>query len=203
MKMLICPLNWGLGHATRCVPVIRQLMESGHECVIVSDGYPLEFLRQAFPALRFIEFHSYDVYYASGKSQVGAMLFNFPNIVTGIINEHLWLRSLLRSEHFDQVISDNRFGMWSLNVHSIYITHQLMVKMPYNLKFLEPLVHAIHKGFINRYDECRIPDLAENGGLSGDLAHEYPLPTNATFIGPLSRFKGMEVNSTNTDYEAV
>ncbi len=203
MKILICPLNWGLGHATRCVPVIRQLIESGHECVVVSDGYPLEFLRQEFPSLRFMEYPSYNVYYARGKSQVGAMLFNFPNIITGIIKEHLWLRSLLLSEHFDQVISDNRFGMWSRKVHSIYITHQLMVKMPPNLKFLEPLVHSIHKLFINRYDECRIPDRAENGGLSGDLAHEYPIPKNASFIGPLSRFTGIELSNINTEYEVV
>jgi len=203
MKVLVCPLNWGLGHATRCVPVIRQLISEGHEPVVVSDGYPQEFLRQEFPSLRFIEFQSYDIYYARGKSQVGAMLFNFPNIIKGILNEYLWLRDLLRGEHFDQVISDNRFGMWSKSVHSIYITHQVMVKMPDDLKFLEPLVHLIHKAFTSRYNECWVPDWAENGGLSGDLSHKYPLPKNATFIGPLSRFTGMEPEPVNTEYEVV
>ena len=76
MKVLICPLNWGLGHATRCVPIIRKLMTEGHEVVVVADGYPLQFLRKEFPSLRFIEFPSYSVYYASGSSQIGAMLFN-------------------------------------------------------------------------------------------------------------------------------
>lgn len=203
MKVLICPLNWGLGHATRCVPVIRRLISEGHEPVVVADGFPLEFLRQEFPSLRFIEFPSYSVYYAAGKSQVGAMLFNFPNIISGIIREHFWLRNLLQSEYFDQVISDNRFGMWNKHVHSVYMTHQLMVKMPINLKFLEPLVHRIHKAFINRYDECWIPDREENGGLSGDLAHKYPLPGNAKFIGTLSRFQGMENMQPNTDYDVV
>jgi uncharacterized protein (TIGR00661 family) len=203
MKILICPLNWGLGHVTRCVPVIRQLMNEGHEPVLVSDGYPLAFLRQEFPSLRTIEYPSYSVYYAAGKSQVGAMLFNFPNIISGIINEHTWLKDLLNREHFDKVISDNRFGMWSKKVHSVYITHQLMVKMPHGLKFLEPLGHAIHKGFINRYDECWIPDTKENPGLSGDLSHKYPLPTKATFIGPLSRFQGMEIIQPTLGYEVV
>ena len=192
MKILICPLNWGLGHATRCVPVIRRLINEGHEPVLVSDGYPLAFLKQEFPTLRTIEYPSYSIYCAAGKSQVGAMLFNFPNIITGIITEHFWLKNLLNREHFDKVISDNRFGMWSKRIHSVYITHQLMVKMPRGLKFLEPLVHAIHKGFINRYDECWIPDTKENPGLSGDLSHYYPIPKNAAFIGPLSRFQGME-----------
>ncbi len=203
MKILICPLNWGLGHATRCVPIIQRLKAEGLEPVVVADGFPLAFLQQEFPSLRFIEFPSYSVYYAAGKSQVGAMIFNFPNIISGIFREHFWLRDLLQSEHFDQVISDNRFGMWNKRVHSIYLTHQLMVKMPMNLRFLEPLAHLIHKAFINRYDECWIPDREENGGLSGDLAHKYRLPCNAKFIGTLSRFQGMGNTIPNTDYEQV
>ena len=178
-------------------------MSDGHEPVVVADGFPLAFLQQEFPSLRFIEFPSYAVYYAAGKSQVGAMVFNFPNIITGIIREHFWLRDLLQSEHFDQVISDNRFGMWNKRVHSIYITHQLMVKMPHSLKILESLVHLIHKAFINRYDECWIPDREEDGGLSGDLAHQYPLPANAKFIGVQSRFLGMENINPNNKFDVV
>jgi len=203
MKVLVCPLNWGLGHATRCVPIIRKLVTEGHEVVIVGDGYPLAFLQQEFPSLRFIEFPSYEVYYAAGKSQIGIMIFNLPNIIKGIVHEYIWLRNILRKEHFDQVISDNRFGMWNKRVHSVYITHQLMVKMPQILKFLEPLAHRVHKTFIRRYDECWIPDRAENGGLSGDLAHKYPLPHNAKFIGSLSRFQGMANTVANTDFEVV
>ncbi|MEI6554635.1 MAG: hypothetical protein WCL70_03520 [Paludibacter sp.] len=203
MKVLVCPLNWGLGHATRCVPIIRKLIAEGHEVVIVADGFPLTFLQQEFPILRFIEFSSYQIYYAAGKSQVDAMLFNLPNIITGIIREHFWLRDLLQTEHFDQVISDNRFGMWNRRIQSIYMTHQLMVKMPENLKFLEPLVHRLHKAFIKQYDECWIPDRAENGGLSGDLAHKYPLPRNAKFIGTLSRFQGLENTKPDKVYEVV
>ena len=203
MKILICPLNWGLGHATRCVPLIRRLMAEGHELVLACDGYPLFFLQLEFPTLRTIELPSYSVYYSAGKSQVGAMLINFPKIIAGIINEHIWLKNFLKREHFDQVISDNRFGMWSKATQSIYITHQLMVKMPKGLKFLEPLVHLIHKSIINRYDACWIPDLEAYGGLSGDLSHKYPLPGNATFIGPLSRFHGMELTKQKTEYAVV
>lgn len=178
-------------------------MSDGHEPVVVADGFPLAFLQQEFPSLRFIEFPSYAVYYAAGKSQMGAMLFNFPNIIKGIVREHFWLRNLLLSEHFDQIVSDNRFGMWNKRVHSIYITHQLMVKMPRGLKILEPLVHRIHKAFINQYDECWIPDREEDGGLSGDLAHQYPLPLNAKFIGVLSRFQSMENIQSNTEFDVV
>ena len=203
MKILICPLNWGLGHATRCVPIIRKLLAEGNELVMVSDGFALEFLRQEFPSLRFFEFPSYSIYYGSGKSQVGALSFNFPNIIKGIIQEHFWLKNLLKIEHFDQVISDNRFGMWNRRVHSIYITHQLMVKMPDGLKFLEAPIHFIHKYFISCYNECWIPDLEGNNCLSGDLSHKYPLPKHAKFIGIISRFNGMEYPKPNFFYEVV
>ena len=202
MKVLVCPLNWGLGHATRCVPIIRQLVADGHEPVIMADGFPLSFLKQEFPSLRFIEFPSYSIYYAAGKSQVGAMFFNMPNIIKGVVNEHFWLRNLLQKEHFDQVISDNRFGLWSKRIHSVYITHQLMIKMPVNLKFLEPLAHRIHSFFINRYDECWIPDRLESG-LSADLSHKYPLPKNARFIGTLSRFQSIEDIEPDSSFKVV
>jgi uncharacterized protein (TIGR00661 family) len=203
MKVLVCPLNWGLGHATRCVPIIRKLVAEGHEVVVVADGFPLAFLRQEFPTLRFIEFPSYEVYYAAGKSQVSAMIFNIPKIIKGIVKEHFWLHNLIQKEHFDQIISDNRFGMWNKRIYSVYITHQMMIKMPTNLKFLETLVHCIHKVFINCYDECWIPDYNENFGLSGDLVHKYPLTRNAKFIGTLSRFQGMENTHPVMDYDVV
>ena len=67
-KVLVCPLNWGLGHATRCVPVIRDELTAGNEVVICADGYPLEFLRQEFPDLRTLELPSYPIRYSKRKS---------------------------------------------------------------------------------------------------------------------------------------
>lgn len=203
MKILICPLNWGLGHATRCVPIIRQLMAEGHELVMAADGFPLAFLQQEFPSLRIIELPSYSISYSSGKSQISSMFFSITNIIRGIVKEHFWLKKILNTEHFDQVISDNRFGMWNKRVHSIYITHQLMVKMPRGLKKLEPIVWFIHRCFINRYNECWIPDNKENDGLSGDLSHKYPLPTNAKFIGIQSRFQNMIDIQPDIRFEVV
>jgi len=203
MKILVCPLNWGLGHATRCVPIIRQLQSNGHEVVLVSDGFPLAFLRQEFPSLRTIEYPSYPVHYSSGKSQIGAMLSSFPGIVSHIFKEHFWLKRLLENESFDQVISDNRFGMWNKQIHSVYITHQIMVKMPRTLKFLEPLVFALHKLIIQKYDECWIPDIEGNKGLSGDLSHKYKLPRNAKFVGILSRFSTMKDIVPDSTYDVM
>lgn len=201
-KILICPLNWGLGHATRCVPIIRNLISIGHEPVIVADGYSLKFLQLEFPALRFIDYASYKVKYSSGKSQITAMLIAFPSIIFGIIKEHRWLKRLLETEHFDQIISDNRFGLWHKNVPSIYITHQLMVKMPRGLKLLEPVIWVLNRIFIHKYNECWIPDDTTKK-LTGDLAHKYKLPKNAKFIGLQSRFSFNNSIIVNNAYKVV
>lgn len=203
MKILVCPLNWGLGHAARCVPLVRNYISEGHEVVLVADGYPMAFLEQQFPTLRFIEYKSYNIRYSGGNSQVFAMLKSLPAILSGIISEHKWLDELLKTEHFDQIVSDNRFGLWSKRVHSIYITHQLMIKMPRAIKWLEPVAWLIHRFIINRFNACYIPDLEGEGSLSGDLAHKYPLPSNARFVGHLSRFSGIGTLNTDTRFDVL
>lgn len=202
-SVLICPLNWGLGHATRCIPIIKYLIDEGNEITVVSDGFPLEMLRQEFPTLSFIEYSSYPVSYSKGKSQVGAMLCSAPKILKKIVSEHRWLKKLLETKHFDTVISDNRFGLWNKSVKSVYMTHQLMVKMPKGLKFLETPVWHFHRFFISKYDECWIPDYEGGSNLSGDLAHKYPLPGNAVFIGVLSRFSLLKNIIPNGEYKTV
>lgn len=203
MRILICPLNWGLGHATRCVPIIRKYVAEGHELVLATDGYPLEFIKLEFPELETIELPSYPVGYSVGNSQIMAMARNLPSILIGIYRENKWLRTLLKMEHFDLVISDNRFGLWTKQTNCYYITHQLMIKMPNSLKVLEPLVWWLHRQVINRYNKCWIPDYKENGGLSGNLSHNYPLPKNAEFIGPLSRFSATTTYTSDNRFDVV
>ncbi len=203
MKILVCPLNWGLGHATRCVPIIRNYLANGHDVTIAADGFPLQFLKLTFPNLRILELPSYSVRYSAKNTQVAAMLRNLPFIIKGIYKEHQWLKKLLKTETFNLVISDNRFGLWTKQVECIYMTHQLMIKMPTALKVLEPAVWWLHRQIINQYNKCWIPDFEQNSGLSGDLAHKYPLPKNAQFIGIQTRFTASDSTFNNKSYDVV
>ncbi len=203
LRVLVCPLNWGLGHATRCVPLIRQYLNNGNEVVIAADGASLEFLRTEFPELTTFIIPSYKIHYSKSKMQVWAMLRSLPAIIYGIFSEHFWLKKLLSSQHFDLVISDNRFGLSSKKTDCIYITHQLMVKMPKSLKWLEKPVWRFHRFFINKYNECLIPDFEGIINLSGDLSHQYPLSQNARFIGPLSRFSDIKAEKSDNSFEIV
>lgn len=202
-KILVCPLNWGLGHATRCEPIIRRLVAEGNEVIIASDGYPLFFLQKQFPRLRTIENRSYPIKYSKSNTLIWVLLPFIPKLLYSIAKEHRWLNNLIKKEHFDQIISDNRMGLWNKKIKSIYITHQIMIKMPRNFGWLEPLIYRFHRWFINRYDECWIPDYENNGGLSGDLSHKYPVPPNARYIGMLSRFDKLTHIKPDTEYHTM
>jgi UDP:flavonoid glycosyltransferase YjiC (YdhE family) len=61
-------LNWGLGHATRCIPIIRALQENNYIPIIASDGIALDLLRKEFPYLKTVELPSYHIEYAKKEN---------------------------------------------------------------------------------------------------------------------------------------
>ncbi|MBI4947834.1 MAG: glycosyltransferase [Bacteroidetes bacterium] len=195
MRILIAPLDWGLGHATRCIPIIKYLLEKKHEVVIGADGRPLQLLKKEFPSLEFVVMPCYNISYSRNVFMVFKMAVQIPKILLGINREHALLKKIIKEKRIDAVISDNRFGLWSREVPCVFITHQLMVKSPFG----EKIIHRLNVNYISKYSECWIPDqpplslLDKEGsltaGLTGDLSHKFSLPKNAKFIGVLSRFE--------------
>ncbi|MFI3297119.1 MAG: glycosyltransferase family protein [bacterium] len=196
-RILIAPLDWGLGHATRCIPIIHTLIKNNKKVIIAAYGAGANLLQQEFPKIKIIKFDGVQIRYSNNKSQVFTLLKQLPKTTTQIKKEHREIKKIVAKYNIDTVISDNRFGLWGSGVFSIYITHQLMIKCPWWLKFAEPLGWLIHRSIIKRYDECWIPDYAGNNNLSGDLSHKYPLPKNAKFIGALSRFEPLNIDEDN------
>ena len=101
-RVLVAPLNWGLGHATRCVPIISELLRQGKEVVIAAEGYPLRFLRREFPHLEWVEFKGLKVEYSDGQSQVGAMLRQLPQFLRDILREHKELKKIVERYDIDR-----------------------------------------------------------------------------------------------------
>lgn len=202
-RILVCPLDWGLGHASRMIPVIKQLLGKNNEVIIAADNLALNLLKEEFPELESVKFPSFQIYYPGGNFLIFRLLIQAPEILFGVFKEHKLLKKLIEIYKADIVISDNRFGCWNKKVKSIYITHQVMVKMPKGLKFFEYSGYLTHRWIINKYDECWIPDWEGNNNLSGDLSHKFKIPNKARFIGPLSRFDGMQNYSLDKKYEIV
>jgi len=191
-NILICPLNWGLGHASRCIPLIRILEKNNYKVYIAASGDAYHFLKKTFPYLPVIWFEDYNTQYTKGKNLSTKIFFQTPKIFFKIFLEHLRLKKLIRDQGIDTVISDNRFGLWNKKVRSVYITHQIHIKAPGEKSGLEKFLFRIHRFFINKYDICLIPDYPLGFKLAGDLSSDKGLTVNTKFIGILSRFEAIE-----------
>lgn len=201
MKILVAPLNWGLGHASRCVPLVQRLLDEGHEVVLGGDGDSLTLLRKHFPQLRYTYLAPLNLRYSTGNRQVLAMLKALPKLILWSVNDHSMLRAILREEHFDQVISDNRFGFYNKQVECVYITHQLHIMLPRGWKWAEPLVSRLHARVYAHFNKVWVPDYKEyDQSLAGDLSHN---DANVKYIGPLSRFQNIQINRINHNYSIV
>lgn len=188
-RILISPLDWGLGHASRIIPLINRYIEQGDYVIIAGSGLSLNLLQKQFPSLQSIEIPSFKMKYSAGKSQVWAVAKAFPKLIYYSIREHSALKRIVKEENIDFIISDNRFGLYHKTVPSAYITHQLLIKLPKGWAWLEPFVAFVHRCIINRFTECWVPDFEDmSESLAGELSHPNKKPRNVKYIGILSRF---------------
>lgn len=184
-RILVAPLDWGIGHSTRCVPVIRELLRQGAEVIIASNGRPLKVLEREFPELMALKLPAYDVRYPF-KNILLNVLVQYPRLVTTVIAEHLIVRHWIRKYSLDGVISDNRLGCFTGLVPTVVMTHQINLQAPGS--WLSRVANRVNHFFLNRYDRCWVPDWQGKDNLSGVLSHPSPL-AHTTFVGPLTRLK--------------
>ncbi len=184
--ILVAPLNWGLGHATRCIPIIKALLKNGYRPLLASDGVALSLLQKEFPELESIELASYNIEYAkNGKFFKSKLMLDLPKMVRAVLRERRFIKQLADEGKIHGIISDNRLGVYDKRVPSIFITHQLNV-LTGNTTYL---TSKIHHWFIQNFDECWVPDFEEADNLSGRLGHLKSKKINTKYIGPLSRFE--------------
>lgn len=185
-RILIAPLNWGLGHATRCIPVIEALRKSGFEPIIASDGVALALLKKEFPDLLALELPSYKIEYAQHGANFKWKIFKqIPNLYRAVRDERKTIQKWIKDYQIDGIISDNRLGAHSRKIPSVFITHQLNV-LSGNTSWLTTKIHHL---FIKKFDECWVPDTDNKPNLSGKLGHLKNNSLNVTYIGPLSRIQ--------------
>lgn len=187
-NILICPLDWGIGHATRCVPIIKSLIELKQHVIVGAAKRPLAFLKSEFPDLKFIEFPGYDVNYPKKGSMSLHMALSAPRLFQKISREHKFLIKVCEENNIDAIISDNRYGLWHPDLPSVFMTHQINIQTNRSLSFLKPVLKRINKRFIKKFTECWIPDFPGEKNLAGKLCHGKSITDNSYYIGPLSRF---------------
>jgi hypothetical protein len=158
--VLVSPLDWGLGHTTRCIPLITELLTKGCDIVIACNSTQKVILQKEFPAANFTELEGYNIQY--GKNRLATfrkLLFQSLKILTKVKRENGWLRSFLTHHQVDAVISDNRFGLFAPGIPSIFITHQLQVKTGLG-RLADTIVLRWNYRQIRRFTTCWVPDAA-------------------------------------------
>ena len=188
-RILIAPLDWGLGHATRCIPVICALIKQNCTVFVAAEGQIKILLQKEFPHLQFIDLRGYRVKYSRYKFWMPAkLLLQLPKIIYRIYAENQWLKKTIKENNVDAVISDNRMGLYHKQIPCVYITHQLAIKTGNH--FTERIAQKIHYHYINKFKACWVPDVEGALNLAGELSHPAILPkAPVTYIGSLSRFE--------------
>ncbi|MFT4698273.1 MAG: hypothetical protein ACI9SJ_001415 [Flavobacteriaceae bacterium] len=188
--ILVAPLHWGLGHATRCIPLINALLVHNYNVIIASDGGALLLLRKEFPSLKTIELPSYHIKYSKkGKNFRINLLLKLPSIQKAISEEKKCIKELVNQKLIDGIISDNRLGVYHKNIPCVFITHQIKV-LSGKTTFISS---KIHQKLMNKFNECWVPDVEGPFSLSGEMGHLKNTPFRIKYIGILSRMNKLNL----------
>ena len=185
---MVAPLDWGLGHASRCIPLIRQCLDAGFGVSIAASGRSLKLLQSEFPGTQVIEIPGYNITYPEKGSMTFHLLRALPRLMRVIRQERMLAGRIVKEKNVDLIVSDNRFGFYSPGIPSVFITHQLFVRPPEKFMIFRGIIRTINLHFIRKFSECWVPDTEESPGLSGALSHGRSLPGRLFYIGHLSRF---------------
>lgn len=193
-RVLIAPLDWGLGHASRCIPIIDCLLENEVEVVLAADRQPLLLLKEVFPTLEFVRLKGMHVKYPKKIPMSLFMAMQAPKFFETISFENRLLQDIVKNYKIEGVISDNRYGLFHSEVPSVLITHQLFIQAP----FLKTVLKKITEKYANNFESCWVPDFETSPNLSGLLSHQHSSLNNIEYIGPLSRFSKLKNEHSNS-----
>lgn len=187
IKVLVAPLDWGLGHATRCIPLITELLKLGCNVVIAAEGGQEKLLKTEFPDIVFVHLPGYRIRYSNNQRFFSLkIILQLPKLFLAIKKENQWLKTFISHTPIDAVISDNRYGLQLPQIPSIFITHQLLIKAPFT--FIEKIMQLVNYSLIEKFTSCWIPDEKGPINLSGELSHPKKLPQiHLQYLGGLSR----------------
>ncbi len=201
--VLVAALDWGLGHATRLIPVIKLLQQRDVKIILGSAGRAAQLWKDEFAELEHIELPAYNPSYPADGNMVWHMALQSQRLLGVIKKEGQLLPELIKSMGITHVISDSRFGLTHPSVPTAFITHQVYIRMPGVMRAFEPLVNYLNHSYINKFTRCWIPDWPSVPNLSGDLGHGTAITKKRyRYIGPLSRMTA-DTKAIEPEYDVL
>lgn len=201
-RVLVAPLNWGLGHATRCVPLIEKLSALGAEVVLAGYSAVFDFFSKRFPGYPLILLPDHVVNYQSrGRHLILPVIKGLPGYAVSLYREHQALQQMVKEYSIGFILSDNRYGLWHPEIPSVLMTHQINISVNGLWKLGTPFLRMMTRWFFSHFHEIWIPDFPEWPGLAGKLSHPQKTSQHYRYIGPLSRFKQPAPVAENPAYD--
>lgn len=183
MKIFFPVLNWGLGHASRSLPLIRHYLDLGHEVICASDGEALTMLRRELPDQLVLQLPGYDILYGSRFMPIN-MLKHGRSMLKTIKTEHELTKAIVARERIDCIVTDNRYGCYHPDIPSALITHQLQVFT--GQKLLDVYIRRQIRSWFKKFTEIWIPDQIAPGNITGDLSGIDTAPIPKYYLGVIS-----------------
>jgi len=177
----ISVLNWGLGHVTRCVSVIHMLQCQSNSVFIFCSIEQRTIFSQYLTNVEFIIHGGYPFKFG-GKGRFTSDLIRSSFALYSYAKiDREFSEKVVQEYKLDLIISDQRYGFFSAQVPSIFITHQIN----FPVKGLYRFFNVINRRQLSKFDVIWIMD--NNQNLGGSLSHSRSFK-NTVKIGHHSRF---------------
>ncbi len=200
--VLISPFEWGLGHSARLVPVIHACRERGWKVLIAADGKPLDFLRGIFPDLPWVVLPFTNIKYSRKNNFMSSLIPQLPGIIRAVRKNRRQISEIVELHGIDYIIGDHQYGLSHHRIPSVFISNQIWLLAPKGWQFAEKWIYGVHKKVLRNFTFLWLADFPGEINFSGKQTHLPEQPDNSRFIGPISRFIGMNKPSSPAKMDA-
>jgi uncharacterized protein (TIGR00661 family) len=202
MKIIYAACSWGLGHATRSLPVIRRLIKEGNDLTIISSGRSLDVLKkEVSDDASYVDIVDYPMLLSENARQFMAKaVVYWPLFLKRIESGLLQLNKVLKKKNYDLIVSDGRYDMYNKDIPSFFISHQMRIMNPLRIKMFETGSELFNMFFFKRFAGILVPDYRDDD-FSGDLSHNLnKIDENKLhYVGVMSDFRKKKVQK-NIDF---
>lgn len=202
MKIIYAACSWGLGHATRSLPVIRRLIQEDNELTIISSGRSLDVLKKEVgDDASYVDIVDYPMLLSENARQFMAKaVIYWPLFLKRIESGLLQLNKILCKSKYDVIVSDGRYDMYNKDIPSFFISHQMRIMNPLRIQMFETGSEFFNQFFFKRFAGVLVPDYRIDN-FSGDLSHNLKKidEDKLHYVGVMSDFRKKKVQK-NIDF---
>ncbi len=182
-RILLSPLNWGLGHVTRCIGLIQLLQNQGNRFYVACDEHQQAVFENYLENVTYIRHLGYPFSFEGKGKFTRDLISNRKPLLARFAREQKEIDSYITEHQIAIVLSDHRYGFFSKQVYSLFLTHQ--IQLPLSMLFAP--AQWIHRRLIGNFNAIWCFD-DHQSSLAGKLSkNKASIPVE--YIGWFSRYE--------------